>query len=150
MAGAVLGALAPSVAVETAGTLTVEGQPVSFRTRAALGAIGLKPGSHRSRQATASDLQRATLVIGLAPEHVAWVRREHPAAAGRTATLRRLERDLPAGGPLAERVAGLGLAGLELEAWEEVVDPGGGEVEEFTAAAIEIDRLVRSLAPRLG
>jgi protein-tyrosine-phosphatase len=46
-------------------------------------------------------------------------------------------------------VAALDLADVELEEWEEVVDPGGGDIDEFTAAAVEIDRLVRSLAPRL-
>ncbi len=149
MAGAVLAAVAPTVAVETAGTLTVEGQPVSSRTRAALTAIGREPGSHRSRQASRSHLERATLVIGLAPEHVAWVRREHPDAAARTATLRRLARDLAPTGPLPGRVADLCLAAVELEPWEEVVDPGGGDVAHFTAAAVEIDLLVRSLASRL-
>ena len=49
---------------------------------------------HRSRQVVADDLERATLVIALAPEHAEWVRRTHPEAASRTVTLRRLVRDL--------------------------------------------------------
>ena len=34
---------------------------------------------HRSRQATVEELDRADLVIALANEHVAWMRRVHPA-----------------------------------------------------------------------
>jgi protein-tyrosine-phosphatase len=97
-----------------------------------------------------ADLDRATLVIGLAPEHVLWVRREHPPAAPRTGTLKRLARDLADDSrPLAARVADLDLAAVELRPWEEVVDPGGGEVEAFIACAQEVVPLVEELAPRL-
>jgi hypothetical protein len=81
---------------------------------------------------------------------VHWVRRNHPRAAPRTGTLKRLCRDLPDDDrPLAERVAGLGLAAVALEAWEEVIDPGGGDAEAFAACAREITELVEQLAPRL-
>lgn len=151
MAGAALAAHLPEWHVTTAGTLVVEGQPMSWRTRAALEGVGLAAPHHRSRQATSADLQHAALVMGLAPEHVHWVRRTHPDAAARTATLRRLARDLPAGpAPLAERVRGLGLDAVELEPWEEVVDPGGGDAEVFAACAREVVDLVARLAPRLG
>jgi protein-tyrosine-phosphatase len=150
MAGAALAAHLPDWHVSTAGTLVVEGQPMSWRTRAALESVGLDAPHHRSRQATAADLGRAALVIALAPEHVAWVRRTHPEAAPRTATLRRLARDLPASAaPLAERVASLGLAGVALEPWEEVVDPGGGDAAAFATCAAEVVELVAGLAPRL-
>ena len=79
MAGAALSALLPDWPVLTAGTLVVEGQPMSWRTRAALESVGLVIPDHRSRQATAADLGHAGLVIALAPEHVHWVRRTHPA-----------------------------------------------------------------------
>ena len=151
MAGAALAAHLPDWHVTTAGTLVVEGQPMSWRTRAALDGVGLAAPEHRSRQATESDLRHATLVIGLAPEHVEWVRRAHPSAAARTATLRRLVRDLPpAGPPLAERVAALGLDAVELEGWEEVVDPGGGDADVFAACAREVVTLVADLAPQLA
>jgi len=150
MAGAALLARAPDIVVETAGTLTIEGQPMSFRTRAALDAVGLQVSRHRSRQVTAADLDVATLIVGLAPEHVKYVRRQHPAASPRTATLKRLARHLPRGGPLDQRVASLHLAAVALESWEEVPDPAGGEVAEFTACALEIVALVEALAARLG
>jgi protein-tyrosine-phosphatase len=150
MAGAALAAHLPDWHVSTAGTLVVEGQPMSWRTRAALESVGLAVPSHRSRQATDADLRHAALVIALAPEHVQWVRRTHPEAAPRTATLRRLARDLPAhDAPLAERVASLGLAEVELGDWEEVVDPGGGDADDFATCATEVVGLVADLAPRL-
>ena len=89
-------------------------------------------------------------MIGLAPEHVNWVRREHPTAADRTVTLKRLARELAADGrPLTERIGELHLAAAELGPWEEVVDPGGGEVEAFIACAQEIVALVDDVADRL-
>jgi protein-tyrosine-phosphatase len=148
MAGACLAARLPEVVVETAGTLAVDGQPMSWRTRQALESVGLEaPPWHRSKQATENDLARATLVVALAPEHVLWVRRNHVRAAARTATLKRLCRDLAADArPLAERVAALDLAAVELDEWEEVVDPGGGEVEVFVECAHEVDALIEKLA----
>jgi protein-tyrosine phosphatase len=151
MAGAALEAHLPQRAVVTAGTLVVEGQPMSHRTRTAMESVGIAVPNHRSRQATASELRHAGLVIALAPEHVHWVRRTHPEVADRTGTLRRLARDLAADdAPLAERVARLGLASIEPEPWEEVIDPGGGDVEDFTACARDVVVLVDDLAPRLA
>ncbi|MEY2420737.1 MAG: protein arginine phosphatase [Acidimicrobiaceae bacterium] len=150
MAGAALAARLPDIVVETAGTLTVDGQPMSWRTRTALESVGLAFPSHRSRQASLRDLDQATLIIGLAPEHVLWVRRNHEQAAARTATLKRLCRDLPADErPLVERVAALDLGAIDLEPWEEVVDPGGGEVDVFVACAHEIYDLIERLATLL-
>lgn len=66
-------------------------------------------------------------------------------------TLRRLVRDLDSDGPLSERIARLGLHSVELEPWEEVIDPGGGEVDDFVACAFDvvdlIDRVVDRLRP---
>ena len=150
MAGAALEAHLPSVHVSTAGTLVVEGQPMSIRTRAALEAVGLAVPTHRSKQAGA-ELAHADLVVGLAPEHVAWVRRQHAALAARTATLRRLCRDLPgASGSLDERLTALALDTVVLEDWEEVVDPGGGDGPVFEACAREIVALVPQLAAALA
>ena len=149
MAGAALAALLPERVITTAGTLVVEGQPMSWRTRAALQSVGLTAPDHRSRQA-GLELEHADLVIAAAPEHVLWVRRNIPRAAPHTGTLKRLVRDLPDDGtPLPGRVARLGLAEVELEDWEEVVDPGGGEAEDFARCAREVHELIGRLAPRL-
>ncbi|MGI9028722.1 MAG: hypothetical protein ACR2HP_01880 [Ilumatobacteraceae bacterium] len=149
--GAVLRAHLPDVDVVTAGTMSIDGLPMSWRTRAGFEAIGVPTPSHRSRQVTRADLDRATLVIALAPEHVQWVRREHPDAARKTVTLRRAVHELPTDDrSLAARIATMRLGAIELAPWEEVVDPGGGEVEAFTACAREVVELVDQLAARLA
>lgn len=147
MAGVALRQRRPDLSVETAGTLSVDGLPISARTRAALHAVGLPVPRHRSRQAARDDLHACDLIVGLAPEHVEWVRRVHPEVAGRTATLHRLAAELtPAPPPLVDRVSALAFATVTLEAWEEVVDPGGGEVDAFVACARQIVPLVERLA----
>jgi protein-tyrosine-phosphatase len=149
MAGAMLAAQAEGVKVTTAGTHVIEGQPMSWRTRDAMTEVGVAAVGHRSRQLTKHDLE-ADLIVALATEHVAWVRREHPEAADRTATLRRLVRDLPhEPGSLSMRVSALDLAAVELEPWEDVDDPAGGDVDVFIACARDLLHLVRDLAPRL-
>jgi protein-tyrosine-phosphatase len=104
MAGAALAQRRSDLVVQTTGTLVVDGQPMSWRTPAALASMGLATPRHRSRQASVGDLEDADVIIALAPEHVAWVRREHPSCAAQTAILRRLATPLPAGEePLACR-----------------------------------------------
>ncbi len=150
MAGAALRARRPDIGVETAGTLTVDGLPISWRTRAALADVGLPWPRHASRQAERVDLHAADVIIGLAPEHIEWIRREHADVSDRSATLIRLTKQLPPPtAPLAQRISNLDLANVELESWEEVVDPGGGEVEAFVACAREIVGHVDRLAELL-
>lgn len=150
MAGALLAEHVPGLRVTTSGTHVIEGMPISWRTRDAIVGLGLEVPYHRSRQATPEELDSADLVLALAREHVTWMRRVHPAAAARTSTLKRLARDLPANGvALPERIAALRLDDVELEPWEDVVDPAGGEVDVFHACAREIADLIHALAPRL-
>ncbi len=139
------------VRVVTAGTFVVEGQPMSWRTRDALASIGVDTlPAHRSHQLTDADVDAADLIIAMAGEHVAYVRRRHPAAADRTATIKRLARDLSDGPePLVERVEALGLDSVEIEAWEDVEDPAGGEVDVYVSCAKELAQLCGELAPRL-
>ena len=151
MAGAMLAMQAEGVRITTAGTHVIEGHPMSWRTRDAMLEVGVTPvTSHRSRQLRAHDVE-ADLIVGLAVEHVTYVRRVHPEAAGRTATLRRLCRDLPhEPGALAERIACLRLGEVELERWEDVDDPAGGDLDTFIACARELVHLITDLAPRLS
>ena len=136
--------------IETAGTLVLEGLPMSTRTRRALQETGLDAVDHRSRQATAAMLDGSALVVAAAPEHVAWVRREHPIVADRTATLVHLVRTLPNGSaPLTERVTNLELSGYVPDSDEEIIDPGGGEVDLYVSVARQIVTLVDELADRL-
>lgn len=150
MAGAFLREHVPGLNVTTSGTHVIEGMPMSWRTRDAIASLGLPVPNHRSRQATALELDTADLVIALAREHVMWMRRVHPTAAPRTATLKRLARDLPEDHePLFERVARMRLHELQLEPWEDVLDPAGGDLDVFLDCAREIADLLHALIPRL-
>ena len=147
MGGAVLTAVAPDMPVTTAGTHVIEGQPISWRTRDALDSVGYDARTHRSAQLRALDLAETDVIVAMANEHVAWMRREHPEVADRTITLHRLARDLaPGDEPLANRLKLLQPATIELEPWEEVADPAGGDLPEYVACAQELDGLIERLA----
>ena len=150
MGGAIVRARRDDVEVITAGTHVSEGMPMSWRTRDALGALGVQAEGHRSHQLRDGDVAVADLVIAMAGEHVGYVRRVHPGAAARTVTLKRLARDL-APGPtgLAGRAAELDLSAVVLEDWEDVVDPAGGDLPEFEACAREIQDLLDQVLPRI-
>lgn len=158
MAGSMLSRLAEDlgvpVRVMTAGTHALEGQPASLRTRAALAGVdGLGDrwlSSHRSRQLDRAGLARADLVVAMEADHVRYVRRHHPEAAPRTATLRRLCSDLPPPPPpLSDRLDALALAGIEPDGDEDVPDPAGGDAATYAACAAELWTLCRELAVRL-
>ena len=140
--------------VTTAGTHAVEGQVMSLRTRAALASFpelaDVPVAAHRSRQLTTADLERAALVVAMEADHVRFIRRHHPTAAGRTSTLRRLAAELtPGPSPLAGRVAALGLAEVVLDPGEDVADPAGHEEDVYQACARELFELCAALVPRL-
>jgi len=146
MAALMLGDRDPRFRATGAGTHAIEGLPMSQRTRDALAGFGLADPGHRSRQLTATHVAEASLVIAFEPDHVRYVRRLHPDGAGRTASLPRLVRDLgPGPAPLDERIASMSLATVELEEWEEVVDPAGGDAATFVACATEVSELVDAL-----
>jgi protein-tyrosine-phosphatase len=140
--------------IVTAGTLTIDGQPMGLRTRAALSAIpelaNAAFGQHRSRQVHEADLERADLVVVMEADHVRFVRRHFPAAAGRTATIRRLCHDLAPPPPsLPERVAALNLADAVLDDGDDVIDPAGGDDAAYAACAAELWSLCQELIPLL-
>jgi len=142
--------------VRSAGTHAIEGQPVSWRTRFALEVVRpdllTRITGHRSHQLTRRDVDSADLIVCMASEHVGYVRREFPDAVARTATLARLARFLPPGhlASLGARVGEMGLATVELEGWEEIEDPAGGEVDDFVRCATRIDELAREAAYRMA
>jgi protein-tyrosine-phosphatase len=148
MAGAMLRS-AP-VHIVTAGTHVVEGQPMSRRTRDALASVEMVADGHRSHQLTDGDVATADLIIAMAGEHVNFIRRRYPEAAAKTASIKRLCRDLPDGPePLAERVARLDLAEAVIDGWEDVEDPAGGDDEMYLACARELAGFCMELLPRL-
>lgn len=153
MGAASLSARREDLVVASAGTLVIPGQPMSLRTRAAIVALadrGVQLPHHSSHQVTPAELDRAAIVVALAPEHVEWVRRNHPDAAGHTVTLKRLVRDVAPGESLRSQAAALGLRDIEVEPWEEVVDPGGGDHALYAECAVEVDDLVAAVAPCLA
>jgi protein-tyrosine-phosphatase len=140
--------------IVTAGTHTIDGQPMGMRTRAALQRIPELAGTdfhrHRSRQVHGIDLVHADLVVTMEADHVRFVRRRFPDAAAKTATMRRLCSDLPPAPPrLSERVAALGLASVELSECEDVLDPAGAEADVYAACADELWELCGRLVTLL-
>ncbi len=123
----------------SAGTLVIDGQPMSTRTRNALARYDLADPDHRSTQLTRRHAARADLIVAMEPSHISWTRKQMPSAAAHTGTLPRLLRTLGAtSGSLADRVAELRLAEVDIETWEEVVDPAGGDQVVFDACVDEI------------
>ncbi len=141
--------------VRSAGILTLEGHPIGTRTRSALARHGLVDHAHRSRQFRSEDAADADLVVVMEPLHLRWIRRNLPEAGPMTGSLRRLARDLapPQGeadaADLVRRVRALELDTLEPEPWEEIVDPGAGEQDDFDRCSDELRLLVAELHRRL-
>ena len=152
MAGALLADLLPTVRITTAGTHVIDGQPMSWRTKQALETVGTAAPRHRSQQLTEADAASADVLVALAGDHVAFVRRRFPIVARRTGTLKRLCRARVLAKPgLAVRqwIGELDLDQVELEPWEDVVDPAGGELDEYIACAREIRQLIATFAGML-
>jgi protein-tyrosine phosphatase len=127
----------------TAGTHSIDGQPMGMRTRAALTRLPAVADAdfrrHRSRQVHGVDLVHADLVVVMEADHVRFVRRQFPDAAAKTATIRRLCDDLAPPPPaLDERVAALDLAHAEVSDDDDVVDPAGKDADVYAACADEL------------
>ncbi len=159
MAGFMLDALCDArrtdpLRVVTAGTHTIDGQPMGMRTRAALLRLPELADAdfrrHRSRQVHGVDLVHAELVVVMEADHVRFVRRQFPDAAAKTGTIRRLCRDLAPPPPgLAERVTALRLGEVEVADSEDVVDPAGHEDDVYAACVDELWGLCRTLVTLL-
>jgi protein-tyrosine phosphatase len=134
----------------TAGTHTIDGQPMGLRTRTALLGVpelaGVELRHHRSRQVHGADLAGAELVVVMEADHVRFVRRRYPEAADRTATIRRLCADLaPAPPDLAARLSDLKLADAPLSDADDVSDPAGGDEATYAACVAELWPLCQQL-----
>jgi protein-tyrosine-phosphatase len=140
--------------IVTAGTHTIDGQPMGMRTRTALHRIPELADTdfhrHRSRQVHGIDLVHADLVVVMEADHVRFVRRRFPDAAAKTATIRRICRDLaPPPAALGERIAALALADVEVADEEDVLDPAGAEADVYAACADELWELCGRLVTLL-
>ena len=134
----------PEWTIDSAGTFAIPGLPSSVRTLAALDAAGVSAPGHRSATLQPRQLDEADLVIAFELDHVRFIRRRHPDAAPRTATLRRLlAHDLLPWRPPES------LAEEPLEPWMVTEDPAGGDIDVFTDCGRAIARDMAVLIPRL-
>jgi protein-tyrosine-phosphatase len=136
--------------IVTAGTHTIDGQPMGLRTRTALARIPELADAafsrHRSRQVHGIDLVHAELVVVMEADHVRFVRRQFPDAAHKTATIRLLVADLPPPPPaLGERVAAMRLGEIEVSDDDDVLDPAGAEGDIYAAVVDQLWGLCREL-----
>jgi protein-tyrosine-phosphatase len=136
--------------VVTAGTHTIDGQPMGMRTRAALSRLpelaDVDFRRHRSRQVHGVDLVHAELVVVMEADHVRFVRRQFPDAAAKTGTIRHLCTTLaPAPPSLEARVAALHLDTVELDDTQDVLDPAGHEADVYAACVDELWGLCQRL-----
>ena len=136
--------------VVTAGTHTIDGQPMGMRTRTALSRLPELAETdfrrHRSRQVHGVDLVHAEVVVVMEADHVRCVRRQFPDAAAKTATIRHLCQHLSPSPPvLGERVAALDLQTVELNDDDDVLDPAGHEADVYAACVDELWGLCQRL-----
>jgi len=137
--------------VRGGGTHSIEGLPMSTRTRAALRLVGLEDPDHRSHQFNAEDASAAELIVAFEPGNVAWIRREHPDAASLCSTIGHLASTLPKSSkPLGERVRGLALESIAPSDLHELIDPAGGDQNIFNDCVRQVDEMVRLLLARIG
>jgi len=81
---------------------------------------------------------------------VRFVRRQFPDAAAKTATIRRLCRELPAPPPgLGQRIATMKLGEADIVDEEDVLDPAGYEGDVYAAVVDELWDLCRRLVTLL-
>lgn len=152
MAAAMLRARTDEFDVISAGTHSIPGLPMSTRTRTALADFGVRDPDHRSRQLDDELAAAASIVAFFEPMHPRYIHKHHPEIADRSASLPRLARDLSAPSPalIDNPLAALDLAACEFESWEEVVDPAGGDLADFQAAASAIDALLGDFCKNVG
>ncbi len=152
MAAAMLRSRPGAVRVTSAGTHSIPGLPMSSRTRTALAGHDVVDRDHLSDQLDQAMVDEATVIAIFEPMHLRYMRKKHPEAADKVASLPRLVRDLADGEPatLASRVAELRLEDTSFEDWEELIDPAGGDLPVFEAAAANIDVLITGFGPKIG
>lgn len=138
--------------IRTAGTHAVDGQPVSARTREALGAVlqNSDLADHRSHLLVDADLDWADLVLAMEASQVRLLHHRYPSSASKIGALTVVARTLRSGpAPLIDRIAAMQ---LELEAPvddDDVVDPAGGEASEYQATMEVLVAQCATLAERL-
>jgi protein-tyrosine phosphatase len=150
-----LAALELTAAVRSGGMLG-DGEPPRPEATAVMAGYGLDIAAHRSRRATAEDLEAADLTLAMAREHVRYAVVTAPAVWPRAFTLKELVRR---GGTVGPRAAGEDLAGwlarahsgrersalLGDSAADDVADPAGGPQAGYAEAAAVLSGLLDHL-----
>ena len=135
--------------IVTAGTHTIDGQPMGMRTRTALARLPELADAdyrrHRSRQVHGVDLVHAEFVVVMEADHVRFVRRQFPDAAGqdRHDPLSVPRPPAAAAGPRRAGRRSSGLAEVELSDSDDVLDPAGQEADVYAACVDELWELCR-------
>lgn len=80
------------LAVDSAGTLGIEGQPICPDAATVLREVDIDPGPHRSKGVREEDLRRADWIVAMERSHIAYLASHHPEAARRSVLLRAFER----------------------------------------------------------
>jgi protein-tyrosine phosphatase len=150
-----LAALGQDAAVRSGGVMP-GGEPALPEAIAAMARYGIDIAAHRSRQVTASDLERADVILAMARENLRHAVVTAPAAWPRAFTLTELVRRGAAAGC---RLPGEGLDGWLARAHEgrrrsallgdsgadDVADPAGGPRRGYDQTAAVLSRLIGQL-----
>jgi protein-tyrosine-phosphatase len=152
MAAAMLRAATNAVQIASAGTHSIPGLPMSARTRTALAGFDVVDKQHLSAQLEQTMVDQASVIAIFEPMHLSYMRKKHPDASSKVASLPRLARDLAAGAAdtLDHRLAALALEGHVFEGWEEVIDPAGGDLPVFENSAAEIHALIATFSAKIA
>lgn len=145
-----LGDAAPTV--RSAGTIAVDGEPVTPEGELVAAEHGLDTSRHAATRLEPTLLRGSELVVAMAAEHRAHVAAMDPVAADRTFTLKELVRLLeelppPAGETVEERVAAANerRSGGSHDGDEDVADPIGYPIETYRAIAWELSGWIERL-----
>jgi len=151
MAAAMLRAVTDDVHITSAGTHSIPGLPLSSRTRTALACFDVVDKAHLSAQLEQPMVDEAALIVIFEPMHLSYMRKKHPEADHKVASLPRLAQHMPAGSleTLEDRIRALSLSNHAFEAWEEVIDPAGGDLPVFENSAAEIHALIAAFSSKI-
>jgi protein-tyrosine-phosphatase len=119
-----------NITVSSAGIGAMNGMPATPYAIEAAKNWGVDISSHRAREITRDMIEKADLILGMAPEHVDAVVRKNPKAAAKTFLI----KAFPA--PYSP-------------SQEKVQDPIGGTLNEYNQTYLELDEVLRKIVNRI-
>lgn len=148
-----------AVDIESAGTRTLDGEPVTRHTVEVLRGHGVDASAFRSRMLNAAQIRAADIVLCAERSHRAAVVRIVPTALPRTFSLAQAARLTEASVPspdgshdVAALVTRLALARGSQPSSEldDIADPAGGSIADYQHAFDRISRAVRVIGQALA